>query len=198
VHFSIRNVVSTGRILPALLVLLFMAAPARAAIEQYSLSVKITGSGLVANSFAGQTYTGTFDADTTTGAVTDFTADLLNGSFSVASLPAGTAAFDGLGDVKSLTFGGSVLGSDAASHNFGFTEGFNAGQISTLGVDPNNYFAYLNGAAIFQGGGTPTFQDLGPVTSGGGGSAVPLPAAFWPGLITAAGMACFAMRRRLA
>ena len=80
---------------------------AQAALINYSLSV--TPTNTEANPFAGQTFTGTFEAETATGAITNFSANLLGGSFVVASLPAGSATFDVGGNVTTLHFGGLVV-----------------------------------------------------------------------------------------
>ena len=138
--------------------------PARAAVNLYSLSVQVTSFGGV---FAGQTYTGSFQADTATGQVTNFTANLLNGLYAAADL-GNVATFDGAGNVTRLTFQSAVAAFDG-SHNFGFTTGFTNNQVTTLNLNPNNYWAFLSVGFSIQGGGTPVFTNLGPV-------AVPEPA----------------------
>lgn len=140
-------------------------APARAAVNLYSLSIQITTSGAP---FSGQTYTGEFQADTSTGQVTNFSANLLNGLFTSADL-GNVATFDGAGNVTKLVFQSFVAAFDG-NHNFGFTSGFTNPQVTTLlGLDLNNYWAFLTIRLGVQGGGTPVFANLGPV-------AVPEPA----------------------
>jgi hypothetical protein len=135
---------------------------ARAEVDAYSLSVTVSASGRVGNPFLGQTYTGTFLVDTTTGDVTDFSADLLDSSppFTAADL-GDVAQFDGSGHVDALVFQSAATAADG-SHNFGFNTGFNcSGQIQgILGLSCSNYFAYLDTSGFVQGGGTPVFSTV--------------------------------------
>lgn len=140
-----------------------MAGP----VQLYSFSVTVTATANF-NPFMGQTYNGTFSADTSTGHVTDFTANLLNGVYQNADL-GNAALFNTFGDVTSLSFGGRVTTS-YGSQSFAFTSGFSAGQVAAMGLNPRNYFAYLNPTNFTQGGGTPIFTTLGPA------QAVPEPA----------------------
>jgi len=169
------------RLLPAMLALVLVGMigiKAQAAIIQYSFTIPVSVTGTA--SFVGAIYTGTFLADTTNGAVTNFTSpNLLDGTFSVASLPAGTATFDGSNNVTSLIFVSSVVAPDGV-RSFGFTSGFTAGQVAGFGLNPSNYFAFLRPNTVIDGGGTPVFQTLGPI--GGGPAGVPLPLAAWAGL----------------
>jgi PEP-CTERM motif len=157
-------------------VVCFVGVPAtNAAIIPYSFAVTITGSGVVSNPLAGETYTGTFLADTAIGLLTDFQANLLRGNFSSPNL-GNVATFDAANNVTRLTFQSSVMAFDGI-HSFGFTSGFNSIQISSLGLNPNNYFAYLNTTSFVQGGGTPVFTPL----------QVPVPE---PASLTLFGLAC--------
>lgn len=157
---------SLKRILVVATGILCLAAltPARAALNLYGLSVQDTSLG---GPFSGQTYTGTFQADTSTGQVTNFSANLLNGLFAAADL-GNVATFDGSGNVTRLTFQ-SVVAAPDGNHNFGFTTGFTNNQVTGLGLSLNNYWAFLSVNFSVQGGGTPVFTNLGPV-------AVPEPA----------------------
>lgn len=145
---------------------LFVLGPLAAkadTIDNYSFSVTITGSNpYVSDPFAGNTYTGTFQVDNQTGDVTNFSADLLGGSFTASDL--GDVATFTHGVVSSLVFGLNIAAPDG-HHSSGFTTGFNSTQIYFLGVDPNNYFAFLNTNGYYQGGGTPSFTDLGPAAT---------------------------------
>ncbi|MDB5378147.1 MAG: hypothetical protein JWR00_2593, partial [Rubritepida sp.] len=158
---------SLKRILVVAAAILCLAGltPARAAVNLYSLSVQVTSFG---GPFSGQTYTGTFQADSSTGQVTNFSANLLNGLYALANL-GNVATFDGSGNVTRLTFQGVVAAPDG-NHNFGFTSGFTDFQVTNvLGLNLNNYWAFLTTNFGVQGGGTPVFTNLGPV-------AVPEPA----------------------
>ncbi|MDB5412671.1 MAG: hypothetical protein JWR10_1006 [Rubritepida sp.] len=158
---------SFKRLLVAAAAILCLAGltPARAAVNLYGLSIQITSLG---GPLSGQTYNGTFQADTSTGQVTNFSANLLNGLFQSPNL-GNVATFDGIGNVIALTFQSAVAAPDG-NHNFGFTTGFTDFQVTTvLGLNLNNYFAFLTTNFGVQGGGTPIFTNLGPV-------AVPEPA----------------------
>jgi len=131
-------------------------------IDNYSFSVTITGSGNVTNPFAGHTYTGTFKVDEQTGDVTNFSTNLLGGTFSSADL--GDVATLSGGVVTNLHFPLTITAADG-NHSAGFTTGFSAFQIFALGLDPNNYFAYLSTNGFFQGGGDPVFTIVPPAAT---------------------------------
>lgn len=143
---------------------LFILAPIAAkadTIDNYSFSVPITAS-LFPNPFAGQTYTGTFQVDEQTGDVTNFSTNLLGGSYTASDLGNVAAFTSAL--VTSLHFGLTINAPDG-SHSSGFTTGLNPLQIANLGLNPNNYFAYLNTSNFIQGGGTPVFTLQAPAAT---------------------------------
>jgi hypothetical protein len=164
------------------LVALGSGAASADTIDEYSLSVTISES-YENNPFAGQTYTGTFFVDEQTDDVTNFSADLLNSSppFSAANL-GDVANFTG-GVLTSLSFGLTIHAPDG-SHSSGFTSGFSCGQI--VGLNCNNYFAYLNASSFVEGGGTPVFTKIGS-------SVVPEPATW---VFSGLGIAAIAFGRR--
>ncbi|WP_414899518.1 PEPxxWA-CTERM sorting domain-containing protein [Sphingomonas flavalba] len=162
-------------------------APSSGAVLNYAFSVEITRSSPVnpsGNPFTGHVFTGTFSADTDTGLVTNFAANLLDGSFQAASL-SNAAHFDAGGNLTHLTFKSSVEAPDGI-RGFGFTDGFTPIQVSVFGLNPSNYFAYLSPSSIIQGGGTPVFTLLG--------NAVPEPAT-WAMMVLGFGFAGAALRK---
>jgi len=142
---------------------LFILGPIAAkadTIDNYSFSVPITVS-LFPNPFAGQTYTGTFQVDEQTGDVTNFSTNLLGGSFTASDL--GNVATLTSGLVTSLHFPLTINAPDG-SHSSGFTTGLTPLQIANLGLNPNNYLVYLDTNNFIQGGGTPVFTQSSAAT----------------------------------
>ncbi len=140
---------------------LLSGAPAAAAVNNYSFSVTVTNNGFVFNPYLGQTYTGSFLADTITGHVTNFSSNLLGGNFTAADL-GNVASFDGMENVTHLSFVSSVI-TGLGSQTIAFTLGITPSQISAMGLNNSNYFVYLRPDTYVQGGGTPVFTNEGPV-----------------------------------
>jgi hypothetical protein len=136
---------------------LFILGPIAAkadTIDIYSFSVPITAIASAGNPFFGHTYTGAFQVNEQTGDVTNFSTNLLGGSYTASDL--GNVATFTSGLVTSLHFG-LLINAPDGSHSSGFTTGFTSFQIASLGLNPNNYFAYLDPSTFVQGGGTPAF-----------------------------------------
>jgi hypothetical protein len=141
--------------LVAAMAALIPAGATASIIDQYSFSVPITGSDET-NSFTGNTYTGAFLVDESSGDITNFSTDLLGSTYSAADL-GNVAVLDGSGHVTTLSFQLTITAADGA-HSSGFTAGFACGQITFLGLNCGNYFAFLDAGRRPEGGGTPSFS----------------------------------------
>ncbi len=118
--------------------------------------------GQTSDPFYGQTYTGTFQVDEQTGDVTDFSADLLNATYTASDLGDAATFTDGI--VTSLKFGLAIDAIDG-SHNAGFSLRVYPLSGGHYGLESQYYFAFLNPDTSVEGGGTPISRWCRPMTS---------------------------------